>query len=191
MEINKLACRYILGYLFFICVNVLPGQESPFRNKDSFEEQLSMQKMENIKSGLCMTGIRNDTLFVIFYIHYLNRVECIALADLRNKATVITYSSEGDYFLFYDNYGYIFSQCIDSFMDLNGEENFVLKQTLNWRGHKPKSLGNDECFKSRLMYYNRTKGLYEIEYETIQSIKEDCKDLHWLYKEGDFYYPPR
>ncbi|AFC22900.1 hypothetical protein [Saprospira grandis] len=176
----KVEPKLIIWAIFFCFqIAICQGQnwEPPKGNK-------FFSKVENIKTGALLTGLRNDTLFVLFYDRLLKVEFYSAIADL--SCDSCTFFEET--YNFRLNSGNLDSK-LQSTLENNGDTLFVIEQKTH---HRHQALSEDRryedlCVLKRYVFYSKKKGIYRIDYAAKKN-PSDCAKLGWQYIEGDFIY---
>ncbi|KXX68713.1 hypothetical protein AVL50_18750 [Flammeovirga sp. SJP92] len=202
---NRGLMNKLFIFLFMSFSNIGLAQvdtEDPFQI--SFYDLIVENEIINFKSGALCTAIRNDTLFIVFYTPGLNDLELVPLVRLSDNKELFF---EGE--TVFSNW--VGGRSISSTVLTNNErvdhEECIIKQTLNYHTIIYPNTPTIDIYHERLLFYNRDKGLYKIEYfdndeldklirKSGKMTKLELQNLNfilmnykkWPYKEGDFIY---
>lgn len=183
--INSLTIRGCIFLALLLLGLELNAQRKPFQKQSDLWQLLDDSNLNQVRSGLLTTGVRNDTLFALFYLSVLNEIRAVPVIDLQKKESVINYSSP-DLFLFPENRASIVNSCLRYYETESEGTVFIIQQFMIWPNdiRRPKI---EECKKYRVLFYSTKKGIYDCKYLPV---KDACKyyELEWLYSEGDFYF---
>ena len=170
-------------------MSCLSSQSSTRGDFSRMKDLQDVHKLHNIKSGNIVTGIRNDTLFGVFYSVILNRFEILPLCNLKSE-NMFSYS--GDNMVWSWNQSLTTSRLqSEAYSAIGSETVYIISQKSYLGAHRPRHIEEKYCYLSRLLYYRKSSGILLIE-ELNNS--ENCdtliiQDSHrpsWLYVKGDF-----
>ncbi|HNY44805.1 MAG TPA: hypothetical protein PKH15_08980 [Bacteroidales bacterium] len=149
---------------------------------------LTDEKLTDVKSRLFLTGVRNDTLFIVQYFSSENKIFLIPIAHLNDTSTLFCVRS-GNY-------------------KTSGNESCTISQLLETDGNTYKILQKMPCpqkeqitnedkmqtvdvgeigYLSRILKYTKSKGVVDVEYLPFdKNLCTGC--MKWFATEGKFVY---
>ncbi|MDI9536175.1 MAG: hypothetical protein QM212_09365 [Bacteroidota bacterium] len=165
----------------------IPSYDMLKSNKE-LQALLNEEKLLDIKTGLFVTGIRNDTLFIIQYFSSENEIYLIPIANINDKSAFFYVRSGDDKILDKTN-------CSTSqLLEIDGDTYKILQKMpcpqtkLITDKTKNQTVDIGEIsYRSRILIYTKSKGVVDVEYLPFdKNLCNGC--MKWFATEGKFVY---
>lgn len=188
LEKNFSVSIVILTFVFFPLE--LFGQNKPPGYKEgTFKDLIEDNQLGNIKSGVNITGIRNDTIFVIFYLSLFNDLFLMPIGHLKEMDKKYYYENRSSPNIKYQlrpTNGILSTQILTSFV-IQKDRLYIFKQQLGAHVILRNNDNISSFVKDRILFYSEKRGLHKIEYFKDESVIQD-EYFNWPFVGGDFIF---